>query len=65
MNRTARRLRRAQQQQAYADVPLVNRVTSCICDGYPCPYCGEVTAPSADGIWRCTCGWSGVLLTGL
>jgi len=37
-------------------------VTECICDGYPCPFCGEITAPDEDDIWACTCGWSAVLM---
>ncbi len=63
MNRAGRRSVRRARQQRYADVPLFNDVTSCICDGYPCPYCSEITAPGDDGIWRCTCGWSAVLVT--
>jgi hypothetical protein len=35
--------------------------TSLLLDGFPCPYCGERTAPDAEGIWKCLCGWSGAL----
>ncbi len=63
MNRAARRAaRRPRARQEDWLVPLVTPVTSCICDGFPCPYCAEVTAPDRDGIWRCLCGWSGVLV---
>lgn len=58
MNRAARRAQRKNPRPGE-----VFPVTECICDGYPCPYCSEVTAPSDDGIWRCMCGWSGVLVT--
>jgi hypothetical protein len=37
-------------------------VHTCICDGYPCPFCAELTAPDGLGVWACTCGWSGVLV---
>ena len=31
--------------------------------GYPCPYCRRLTWPGVlDDVWRCACGWSGVLL---
>lgn len=65
MNRSARRAA-ARSSQPWDDwpPPLVTPVTACICDGFPCPFCEAVTAPDAFGIWRCTCGWSGVLVTG-
>jgi hypothetical protein len=31
----------------------------CFCDGMPCPYCGQLTAENDQGVFACTCGWSG------
>lgn len=69
MNRSARRaaarsVPRADRPWDGWPPPLVTPVTDCICDGFPCPFCEQVTAPDDLGIWRCLCGWSGVLVLG-
>ncbi len=65
MNRQARRAAARVDRVVYPILEGVldwHDVTGCICDGYPCPYCREITAPNAAGIWVCTCGWSGILV---
>lgn len=69
MNRaTPRALRRRAADCTARSIPIVATglpvfpVTQCICDGYPCPFCGAITAPDDDDIWVCSCGWSGVLV---
>lgn len=32
-----------------------------VLDGLSCPYCSERTAPDDLGIFRCLCGWSGMV----
>jgi hypothetical protein len=34
----------------------------CVCDGMPCPYCGDLTAENELGVYVCTCGWSGAFV---
>lgn len=45
-------------------MPLISEplTVDCLCDGWPCPYCGDITTADDDGIWVCLCGWSGVLV---
>lgn len=60
--RAAARSARGPQVPLLSGVPMLNPVDGCVCDGWPCPYCGEITAPDDDDIWKCTCGWAGVLV---
>lgn len=55
--------RRAASRAFRRDGFLISEpVTACVCDGYPCPFCSEITAPDEHGVWRCLCGLSAVLV---
>lgn len=58
MNRSQRRATRRHDPH----VPVVNEIYDPIDDGVPCPYCREITTGDDQGIFRCSCGWSGLLL---
>ncbi len=60
MNRAERRARQRNARRGGLDLHPVD--LDAMQDGYPCPYCRQVTAPDEHEVWRCLCGWSGELL---